>query len=151
MVTAAWLHHDLLRVQCSSSLLPNKDPPFSRQRSVIMRSRMPDKKAYDQRWHHQAHGHKALRWDNEIFHFRHLQFKKKKSVPGCLHGTHQTPETEGEASFIGSDYWGQIFLHPWSHSRSRSYMRVTLRCETELLRLKEMPLNTTVNTQAMAQ
>lgn len=32
-----------------------------------------------------------------------------------------------------------------------SYMRLTLQCEIELLRLKETQLNTTVNIQAMAQ
>lgn len=32
-----------------------------------------------------------------------------------------------------------------------SYMRLTLQCGIELLRLKETPLNTTVNIQIMAQ
>lgn len=67
---------------------------------------MPDKcltkKAYGQKWHHQARGHKAMVF--EIMKSFFPGICRLKSVFDCLYDTHQTPEIAREASLIGSDY-----------------------------------------------
>lgn len=83
----------------------------------MMRKRMPDKKAYDQKWPYQALSlttrHMAIKhwwWDNEILHFRHLQFDISPWLSSW--NSSNSRNWGGGASFIGSDYWGQIFIYP---------------------------------------
>lgn len=72
--------------------------PLSRQMSVTIRSQMPDTKTHHPKWHHQAHGHKAVvmrSWNLSL-----QTSAARKSEPGCLYEMGQTRESE-----LGIIYW----------------------------------------------
>lgn len=155
MVTAAWLYHDLPRVQCSSRLLSNKDPPFLQFSDVNDDNdnqnawRMLDKKkkAYGQKRHHQALGDKAAAFNNEIFLSRHLQIEIGLWL--SLWNSSNSWDCVGGVVYRIWLLRTNIFLPLESQRLSELYEDDP--AVWKLWRLKETILNITGNIQATAQ